>query len=179
MDSIIRAHYFVDNGFAVTPLQGKKPILKGWQNYSLEDSRNDTISALQRGKADNFGIITGTISGIVVVDIDLRENGIDNWLNMIQGHQMEETFIVETGSGGYHIYYQYDPRLSSSRKLPGLGIDFKSDGGQVVAPGSVHPDTGNIYTVGLGYVNDMIVIAAFPEFLIPIFSIGFTKGSGK
>lgn len=179
MDPIIRANtvsvidrtnYFVDNRFAVTPLQGKKPILKGWQNYRLEDSRNVTVEALQKGRADNFGILTGKMSGIVVVDIDIRENGISNWLEMIQGYQMEETFVVETGSGGYHIYYQYDPRLSSSRKLTGLGIDFKSDGGQVVAPGSIHPDTGKIYTVGLGYVNDMIVIAAFPEFLMSTFS---------
>lgn len=172
MDSTIkRVNYFVDNNFVVTPLAGKKPLLRDWQNFSLEDSRKNTIDKIQKGAADNFGIVTGKTSSIVVVDIDIRENGIENWFKLIEGRQMEETFVVETGSGGYHIYYNYDPRLSSCRKLTGWGIDFKSDGGQVVAPGSTHPDTGKIYTVGLGYVDDNMIIAQFPEFLIPVFMV--------
>ncbi len=167
---IQRANYLVDNDFVVAPLRGKKPLLKGWQNFSLEDSRKATIEEIRKGNADNMGIVTGKSSEIVVVDIDIRENGINNWLGLIEGHQMEETFVVETGSGGYHIYYQYDPRLSSCRKITGWGIDFKSDGGQVVAPGSIHPDTGRLYTISYGYVNDIISIATFPEFLVSIFA---------
>ena len=165
MDILVqRVNYLVDNQFVVTPLSGKKPLLKGWQNFSLEDSRKASIEALQKGTADNIGIVTGRSSGIVVVDIDIRENGINNWFKLIEGRILEETFVIETGSGGYHIYYQYDPRLSSCRKITGLGIDFKSDGGQVVAPGSIHPDTRNLYTISYGYVDDNIILANFPEF---------------
>lgn len=171
-DKLIRQiHYLVDNEFVVTPLSGKKPLLKEWQTFNLEDSRKAAIDKVKRGSANNIGILTGKKSGIVVIDIDKRENGINNWLNMIKDNKMEETFVVETGSGGYHIYYQYDERLSSCRKLTGIGIDFKSDGGQVVAPGSTHSDTGRLYTISYGYKNDTIILAKFPEFLISTFSI--------
>ena len=170
MDKIVdRINYLVDNKFVVTPLAGKKPLLKGWQNIPLEESRSVTISALEKGSANNFGIVTGKVSDIVVIDIDKRGGGIDSWLKLIKGKQLEETFVVETGSGGYHIYYQWDPRLASCRRITEWSIDFKSDGGQVVAPGSIHPDTGKVYSVVYGYIDDNIVLATFPEFLIPIF----------
>lgn len=53
---------------------------------------------------------------------------------------------VETGSGGYHIYMAKPATLSVKDSLPEYpGIEYKSLGRQVVAPGSIHPDTGRHY----------------------------------
>ena len=53
-----------------------------------------------------------------------------------------------TGGGGLHVYLT----VHGDKKLRGKlaeypGIDFKAHGGYVVAPGSVHPDTGRTYEV--------------------------------
>lgn len=163
-------NYLADRGFVVIPLNGKRPIIKGWQTLDIESGRSKTTRFFNSNSDINLGILTGIPSSIVVIDIDLRENGISNWLDIVSDRDMEDTFVVKTGSGGYHIYYQYDHRLSMCRKITGVGIDFKSNGGQVVAPGSIHPDTGNVYTICYGFHGGEMVIAKFPEFLIEMFS---------
>jgi hypothetical protein len=58
---------------------------------------------------------------------------------------MPPTRCVRTGSGGWHLYYRH-PGGALAAKLHGHdGIDLKADGGYVVAPPSVHPDTGKAY----------------------------------
>jgi hypothetical protein len=56
---------------------------------------------------------------------------------------------VVTGSGGFHIYMRKaleTELVDSLKEHP--GIEFKSLGRQVVAAGSVHPDTHRIYRLG-------------------------------
>lgn len=153
-------------GFTVLPLAGKRPIISAWQSVKHEDSLNLTLSK----NPNNYGILTGKASNVVVIDIDKRNKGVEKWLEIIGDNIIEETFTVETGSGGYHIYYQYDNRLSHTRNNVYPGIDFRSEGGQVVGPGSKHPDTGKVYSVVYGYRRDIAVVAVMPEFLVDIFS---------
>lgn len=50
------------------------------------------------------------------------------------------------GDGGRHIYFKKPAGLRVAGRLGGFeGIDFKSKGGLVVAPGSRHPATGGMY----------------------------------
>lgn len=82
----------------------------------------------------NIGIATGTVSGIVVVDIDhipvieaLREHG----------KEFPETATVRTPNG-LHLYFQapQEPVRNSASKLA-KGVDVRGDGGYVLAPPSV------------------------------------------
>ena len=86
-----------------------------------------------------LAIRTGTVSGLLVVDIDPRNGGqIDRAL-------MTPTATVATGGGGWHLYYRH-PGTATVPALPGrAGVDIKSDGGYVAAPPSVHPGTGQPY----------------------------------
>jgi hypothetical protein len=86
-----------------------------------------------------LAIRTGTVSGLVVVDVDPRNGGyIDTAL-------MASTATVATGGGGWHLYYQH-PGTPTLGKLAGHdGIDVKGDGGYVTAPPSIHPGTGRLY----------------------------------
>ncbi|MCI0617493.1 bifunctional DNA primase/polymerase, partial [bacterium] len=98
----------------------------------------------------NVSIATGRISGIVVVDVDARNGGLES-LKLLEGEHGEdfrETYTIYTGSGdgSLHLYYHYPPGRFASidNFLP--GIEIKSDGKKVVAPPSNHA-SGNLYKV--------------------------------
>lgn len=90
-------------------------------------------------RAMNVGILTGTVSGIFVLDIDPKDGGFESMRALIAEHgALPQTFIVKTGSGGYHYYFQmpdFDARNSAAKIAP--GIDIRGNGGMVVGPGSV------------------------------------------
>ncbi|MFA7460160.1 MAG: VapE domain-containing protein [Trueperaceae bacterium] len=51
-----------------------------------------------------------------------------------------------TGGGGHHYYLRKPADLATVAHVAAYpGIDFKTVGGQVVAPGAVHPETGRRY----------------------------------
>ena len=87
-----------------------------------------------------LAIRTGTASGLVVVDIDPYNGGA------LDPTIMTPTRAVRSGSDGWHLYYQHPGAPLQSRPLPGReGVDIKADGGYVVAPPSLHPDTKRPY----------------------------------
>lgn len=87
-----------------------------------------------------IGIVTGSISGITVVDIDTKE-GRDFVENLLP--EGFKTPMVRTPRDGRHLYFSYDKRLvTRTQDLP--GIDTKNDGGLVTAPPSVH-ESGKEY----------------------------------
>lgn len=110
------------------------------------------VAAVPRGL---LAVRTGTASGLAVVDIDPRNGG------RVLPDLMPPTRCVRTGSGGWHLYYEH-PGGALAGKLHGHpGIDLKADGGYVVAPPSIHPDTGQPYR----WVADRPVAAMPPELL--------------
>jgi hypothetical protein len=96
-------------------------------------------SWLNRYGADsiNWAVATGAASGVYVVDVDLHHDGV--WHEELWG-PVPETRTVATGNGGRHYYftYPYDGEPLKSRNPFVPGVDLKSDGGYVVAPGSRH-----------------------------------------
>jgi hypothetical protein len=82
------------------------------------------------------GIATG--NGLLVIDIDPRHGGS---LAALAGLvDLEHVSTVETGSGGWHLYFRYDAGVTlrnTAGKL-GDGIDTRARGGYVVAPPSIH-----------------------------------------
>lgn len=94
----------------------------------------------------NIGIVTGKVSGIVVVDVDPRHGGAETWDALIAEHgTVPAGPACATGGGGWHFYYRHPGHHVPSRAgILGAGIDVKGDGGYVVAPPSVHI-TGLMY----------------------------------
>lgn len=145
--------YGCEHGWAFTPLVGKKPILQGWQRRP----RASLADTLQWASEYNIGLRTGRISGIVVIDVDI--GGDANALDLC------ETVTALTGGGGRHFYFRCDRPVGNSVGKLGEHIDVRGDGGQVVFPGSVHPETNRPYAWLQGHAPWEIEIAQLPEAL--------------
>lgn len=84
----------------------------------------------------NIGIETGVKSGIVVLDVDERNGGIESMKKVIaEEGKLEHTIKAFTANKGYHFYYKHQFDIKTT---PGIrkGVDIKSDGGYVIAPPS-------------------------------------------
>ena len=95
----------------------------------------------------NIGILTGKINNLIVVDIDVKDDGIEEFEKYISEHGEPNTVIIKTPSGGYHYYFQHahddeesqfliQNYLNNKSKFRGKGIDIRSNGGYIVAPPS-------------------------------------------
>ncbi|MEI7837147.1 MAG: bifunctional DNA primase/polymerase, partial [Planctomycetota bacterium] len=144
-------------GYSFTPLRGKKPFLKGWQRRDRE-TLDEALDWAARG---NVGLRTGGASGIVVID---QDPGGD-----VTRLGLPPTVTVTTGRDGKHYYYRTNVPLGNSAgtKL-GPHIDFRGDGGQVVFPGSTHPDTGRLYDWVEGMEPWAVPIADLPQSVVDL-----------
>ena len=144
-------------GWSFTPLAGKRPVLKGWQSTPRESLEQALAWAAQ----GNVGLRTGRASGIVVVDVD---PGGD-----IEPLDLPGTVTALSGRpDAYHLYFRHDGPLGNSSQKLGPNIDVKADGGQVVFPGSVHPDTGAVYAWAEGYEPHNVEIAQLPASIVQL-----------
>jgi bifunctional DNA primase/polymerase-like protein len=104
----------------------------------------------------NIGIACGPAC-LVVIDLDVRKpaavpppgrehyrHGLEVFTDLCRHHDQpvpDDTYTVETGSGGRHLYYRHPagpPLRNTQGNRGGLGwlIDTRAHGGYVVAPGS-------------------------------------------
>jgi putative DNA primase/helicase len=118
---------------------GKHPIFNLWHNIVEYDVHTIT-SWYRKYPHANLGIITGSKSKVVVLDIDPKNGGNQSLLEIEDKFgDIPETPMVRTGSGGVHFYFKHPGHLVGNRaSFMGPGIDFRGDGGFVVAPESRH-----------------------------------------
>ena len=88
----------------------------------------------------NLGIPTGAASGIDVVDVDVHSGGSGfGTFEKAQraGLVSDWAWQVRTPSGGLHAYFlRWHAEEHRSWQLPGHHLDFRGDGGYVIAPPS-------------------------------------------
>lgn len=147
---------FRGSGFELIPLNawdaldakgrkmGKAPG-KGWRDRQPLNA-DDAAQAMVEGR--NVGVRLRARD--LIVDVDPRNfpEGIDPFkqLQVDIGISLSEFPTVVTGSGGLHIYMRKPDDLLVRDSLEAYpGVEFKAFGRQVVAPGSIHPDTGRAY----------------------------------
>lgn len=149
-------------GFPVLPLVrgGKAPAISASQGgHGAHDATTDgkrIYAWAQRYPGCNWGIATGPISGLLVVDIDVRpgKRGRESMEALVQRFgRLPRTMVVRTGSGGFH-YYFVPPHgdIRQGENALAEGVDVKHRGSYVVAPGSVTDEKvigtpGGPYTV--------------------------------
>lgn len=124
--------------FPCTP-GGKQPLT----THGFHDASTDlpTVQSWwQRWPDANIGLPTGAASGVEVVDVDVHAGGngfvaferarsaglADGW-----------SWLVRTPSGGVHAYYLHGSTDEQrSWQVPNQHVDFRGDGGYIIAPPS-------------------------------------------
>lgn len=138
---------------------GKHPLTRnGLKDASNEESKiNEWWSNYPTA---NLGILTGSVSGFVVLDIDKDHGGYESLKTLQESYEtIPTTRQTESGGGGLHIYFACTKTLKNRVGiLP--GIDFRGDGGYIIAPPSTHI-TGKKYL----WVDESIDIAPLPLWL--------------
>lgn len=125
-------------GWPIIPINPttKKPCLESWKEFQNRlPTEEEVRDWWTKWPWANIGLVTGKISRVSVVDVDPRHGG------SIEG--LPETVKSQTGGGGFHYFYQYNPAVYSRNGI-GEGRDLKSDGGYVILPPSTHA-SGNKY----------------------------------
>lgn len=100
----------------------------------------------------NIGVVTGEISGITVIDIDIGQGkfGAESWAEAIKDHGEPDTLMAKTGSGGMHVLFAYNSALKTASNVLGKGIDCRNDGGYIVAAPSLHRSGGQYSWLNAG-----------------------------
>lgn len=143
----------------------KHPKASNWQ-HTPHWSEEQIENMEKYGQLDQaFGVL---VDNHLVVDVDPR-NGGDVALKQLQEDiglnlEHEAAFVVETGGGGLHIYFDRDPELPLVSHLPQYeGVDFKSSG-FVIGCGSMHA-SGARYEKKKGFPQDS---APIPDALLDL-----------
>jgi len=152
---------YAAEGWQVFPLKanGKEPLTQnGFKDATTDEA---TIRAWWAKYPDaNIGVRTGIDSGILVVDIDVK-NGAKGEESIKLFGGLPPTLAVNTPSGGWHHYYIVtEPMRCRIGILP--GVDIKADGGYVVGPGSTIG--GKDYT----WVDPEAHLVAVPECILKL-----------
>ena len=112
-----------------------------------------------------IGIVTGTISGLVVLDVDVRHGGDVALQQLERDHgRLPRTVECQTGGGGRHLYVAHPAALVRNQVGLAPGIDIRADGGYVVAQPSLHA-SGLRYVWVDGGTPDDIAVAPLPDWL--------------
>ena len=95
-------------------------------------NRRATKEELAAWAWPGVGIVTGPVSGVLVLDVDGPEG--EEELRKY-GHPV--TPMVRTASGGLHLYFRHPEQLVRTGIRVAPGLDVKAAGGYVVAPPSL------------------------------------------
>ena len=138
----------------------EKKVFAKWTEYQNRKPRNFEIEAWLNSPIQNYAIVCGEISNLVVFDVDTK-NGGDPTPFLNRG-----MYEIRTPSGGYHFYTNYDPIFATTKHKradhQGIlkAVDVQSNGALVFAPPTLFASLGG-YTL----VND-VPVTNLPEDLM-------------
>lgn len=165
------ASEYVDNGWSVLPVkpEEKRPYMTNWLQYTRTRAPKETVQSwFTNLSGAGVGVVTGRISNIIVLDVESYCSiPIEELLK-----RYPTQMVARSGSGGYHLFYQYPQGVSKVSNRVGIfeGADLRADGGFIVLPPTIHP-SGNKYTW-----EKRGVPGVFPRELLDLQSTSQTRG---
>jgi hypothetical protein len=131
---------YARRGIPVFPCEpgGKAPLTySGFWDATTDARRVKTW--WNRWPYANVGVPTGERSGLLVLDVDPRDGGLESLaaLELING-SLPRTAKTRTGGGGVHVFFRSPAReeVRNSAGRLGPGLDVRGEGGYVVVPPS-------------------------------------------
>lgn len=157
-------------GWSVIPVRPRAKIsLLAWEPFQTHLATATQIEGWFRSWPDaNLGIVTGAISGLVVLDVDPIHGGDGSLAELEHRHgRLPQTVEAVTGGGGRHLYFGHPGGFVHNRASMAPGLDVRGDGGYVVAPPSVHP-SGLGYRWVPGHTPTDIALAPVPGWVVEL-----------
>ncbi len=159
---------YISRGWAIFPCRNKIPLTA----HGYKDASKD-IETVKRmfseHKNANVAIATGKVSGVFVLDVDVKNNagGAESLLELEREFgELPHTVEALTWSGGRHIFFRYPETGVGCKTGVRPGIDVRGDGGYVIAPPSVIE--GRSYEWEVNHHPDETMIAEAPEWLLEL-----------
>lgn len=139
----------------------KTPKITGWNSAEY----NETL--IKKASNTDIGIITGAKNNLLVLDVDVKDDGINEINNYIKQFGIIDTLTIKSPSGGLHYYFKYNSssdsvncliknNITNRAKYRGKGLDIRTNGGYVKAP----PSTGYniILDTEIKEINESLLI---------------------
>lgn len=140
---------YASKGWPVFPLDGKEPLT----THGVKDATTDP-TRIEKWDATwpnaNIGLACGENS-VVVLDFDkpIARETIKAHVTETGIKTAEEdlTTVATKTANGYHLYYSWSEGCDKLKNWASVveGLDIRTEGGYVVMPPSVHPDTKEPY----------------------------------
>ena len=154
--------------FVIFPCNiNKTPRTRGWNKLTF----NESVKLFMSQEIDftNIGLVCGEQSGVVVIDVDNKNDGIAYWNDLIEKNGPIDTLTTITGSNGRHYYFNYDESMKNWISVnrifmvgdKKIGIDFRARNGFVIVPPSIHEACQREYT----FIDFNKPIANMPNWL--------------
>jgi len=140
-----------DFGFVKLKPKTKIPFEKDWPNKPYTYS--EIMPWFDSG--NNYGVL-GAYGDLIIIDADTEE------ISRIVEDNFPATFTVKTRKGFHYYYFIKDiyKKIVLKKGDEHYG-EIIAKGSQVVGPGSIHPDTGNVYSIH----NDVDIASINRDFL--------------
>jgi hypothetical protein len=136
---------YLDQLKTVIPLNGKRAIVEGWAKDDYKPTAEDVEKWFEKfgEHLTGIGLRTGYLDDIFVLDLEVEQD--------LSKLELSETGVrVKSGRDGIHYYFSDIGEdswefTSTSLKKYGIEGDVKGNRQYIVAPPSIHPDTGKEY----------------------------------
>jgi len=161
---LIAALAYAAQGFSVIPIQAreKKPLI-AWDQFQTRRATVDEIRAWWTKWPDvNLGIVTGAISGLIVIDLDSIE-AKDKLKKLLPTYDLNRVPRSRTGKG-WQLFFKHPGVTLQNRAGIIPGLDVRGDGGYVVAPPSIHPN-------GKSYKWEVPIKGELPKLPVELFKL--------
>jgi len=175
---VMPLHYIMENGICSCGGKDRNPNCKAGKHpygklvpNGLKDATSD-CAILEKWFADgrlNLGIVTGSDSGIFVIDQDDRDGGHISIQELEKKHgSLPMTLVQRTGNGLHYLFKMpLGVDVKNSQKLVGIGIDVRGSGGYICAAPSKHESGCHYEWIGTEEF-DRSLIAEAPSWLIQL-----------
>ena len=139
---------YFDNKFKIPIVKGSKvPAIKKWEQAPNQHKIINTI------KYDT-ALITGKRNNIIILDVDIKDEGMEEIKKYIKQFGTLDTLTIKTPSGGLHYYFKYfgvneasnyliKNVIKNRSKYRNKGLDIRTTGGYIKAPPSENYDIIN------------------------------------
>ena len=130
-------HSYLEHGWSLIPVRrrDKRPVGQWLHAQSQRANLADVV--LWHDEGHNLAVVTGQLSGVVVVDCDSEDA-----VREVARRGMPVTPTAASGRGR-HYFLRWEEPVRNRVQL-GADIDIRGDGGYVIVPPSVH-ESGRRY----------------------------------